>query len=32
MLKYISEGVNFRQLKKTGAIRLVAMTKEVLHD
>nr|CBX28759.1 hypothetical protein N47_L13570 [uncultured Desulfobacterium sp.] len=31
-LKYISEGVNFRQLKKTGAIRLVAMTKEVLHD
>lgn len=27
-LKYISEGVNFRQLKRTGAIKLLTMMKE----
>jgi len=31
-LKYISEGVNFRQLKRTGALKLVSMMREALHD
>lgn len=29
-LKYISEGANFRQLKRTGAMRLITMTKTKL--